>query len=187
MGTRDTDRGMTLTELMVVVVIISLLAAAATPMFARNRSQRTGQEFASQMARDFQRARFQAIADRLPVRAFVFADRVELRAAIAGASPGAPPIPATLGDPTSRVLAAKDRVNVWDVQTGAGAPASKVLSSATHRIIEWNSLGQARVVDLPGAGIFIYVRNEQNQSGALGRYRIEVAPLTGHVSLANRW
>ena len=178
---------MTLTELMVVVVIIGLLAAAATPMFGRNRSQRTGQEFASHMARDFQRARFQAIAERLPVRAFVFADRVELRSAVATANMAAPPTPATLADPAHRVLMARDQVRVWDVKTAEGAPPSGALSANTHQIIEWNSLGQARVVGLAGNGIFLYIRNEQTQSASGGRYRIDVAPLTGSVTLNNVW
>jgi len=187
MGHRQAERGMTLTELMVVVVILGLLAAAATPMFGRDRSKRSGEDFASQMARDFQRARFQAIAERLPVRAFVFADRVELRSAIQTANLATPPTPATLADPTSRVLMARDRVRVWDVKTAAGAPASAVLGGTDHQIIEWNSIGQARVVNLAGNGIIVYIRNEQTQAASGGRYRIDVAPLTGAVTLANAW
>ena len=74
---------------MVVLVIIGILASLSVPRFRRDRVTREGFEFANEIARGFQHARYQAIAERLPIRAFVFSDRVEFRSAVPGATPGA--------------------------------------------------------------------------------------------------
>ena len=181
---------MTLTELMVVVVIIGILAAASRPMFTRDRVQREGQEFAGQLARDFQRARFTAIAERRPIRAFVFSDRVELRLAVAAADPNDPPAPATLASPIDRLVSAYANVTVWDVKTTAGAPASPLLSAATHKVIEWTSTGTVNMVlpAVPATMVSVYVRNANPGVTTNERsFRIDISPLTGHVSLVEAW
>lgn len=178
---------MTLTELMVVVVILGLLAAMARPLFRRDRVARDGREFASVLARTFQRARFQAVAERLPIRAFVFADRVELRSAVPAADPNDPPVPADLGAPITRLVTAKPDVTVWDVKTAVGAP-TQLLSTATSKTIEWNSVGQARVVGVPSNLIVVYIRNAGDGVAVGDRdFRIDVSPLTGSVSLTELW
>lgn len=179
---------MTLTELMVVVVIIGILTAATRPMFTRDRVQREGQEFAAHLARDFQRARFLAIAERMPLRAFIFSDRVEYRMAVANANPTIPPRPAVLSDPILRVLTAREGVTVWDVKTTAGIPATAVLSTATYKIVQFASTGQTTVVGSAATLISIYVRNaSRGVTPAERRFRLDVAPLTGHVSLGENW
>jgi prepilin-type N-terminal cleavage/methylation domain-containing protein len=179
---------MTLTELMVVVVILGILAAASRPMFSRDRVQREGQEFAGQLARDFQRARFTAIAERRPIRAFVFSDRTELRLAVAAADVNDPPRAAVLTDPIERVTAARTGITVWDVKITAGAPSAAVLNTATPKIIEWSSIGQAVVVGSSATLISVYVRNANTGVTPAERsFRIDVSPLTGHVSVAEAW
>lgn len=179
---------MTLTELMVVLVILGILAAASRPMFTRDRVQREGQEFAGQLARDFQRARFTAIAERRPIRAFVFSDRSELRLAVAAADPNDPPRAAVLTDPIERVTSARAGITIWDVKTTTGAPAASVLNTATHKIIEWSSTGQAQVVGFPTTLISVYVRNANTGVTPAERsFRVDISPLTGHTSLAEAW
>ena len=181
---------MTLTELMVVVVIIGILAAASRPMFTRDRVQREGQEFAGLLARDFQRARFTAIAERRPMRAFIFSDRVELRLAVAAADPNDPPRTPILTDPIERMLNASPGISVWDVKVAAGAPTSGALSTATHRIIEWSSTGQVTMVQPPAAAtlISVYVRNANTGvTPAERNFRLDISPLTGHVALLEAW
>ena len=179
---------MTLTELMVVLVIIGIMSALATPMFRRDRIASEGREFASEIARELQRARYQAVSDRLPIRAFVFSDRVELRSAIAGATPADPPRPATLADPMLRVIA-QERTSIHDVKTAMAAPGSPVLSSAVYKTIEFSTTGGAQIVGLATTpAIFIYVRNDAPNVAVTDRnFRIDIAPLTGSSILQEVW
>jgi prepilin-type N-terminal cleavage/methylation domain-containing protein len=179
---------MTLTELLVVVVIIGILAATAQPLFRRDRGARDGREFAALLARTFQRARFAALSERQPVRAFIFSDRVEMRYAVMPADENEPPVAATLSDPIGRLMTAATGVSVWDVRTTSGAPSASALSTATHKIIEWNSVGQARVVGVTSNLIAIYIRNGSSTVAPGDRdFRIDVAPLTGTVQMMEIW
>ena len=178
---------MTLTELMVVVVILGLLAATAQPLFRRDRVARDGREFAAVLARTFQHARFQAVAERTPIRAFIFADRVELRVAVPAADPNDPPVAADISAPITRLVAARPGVNVWDVKTAAGLP-TQTLSTASYKTIEWNSVGQARLIGTTSNFIAIYIRNDGDGVQVANRdFRIDVSPLTGSTSLSEAW
>lgn len=178
---------MSLTELLVVVVILGILAAASRPVFRRDRVTSEGKEFATVLSRTLQQARFQAIAERLPMRAFVFSDRVEIRPAVPTSNVNEPPRAATIADPISRVVSGRTGVTVYDVKTTAGTPTVQ-LSTATYKVIEWGTTGSARVVGVTSNFIALYIRNTSAGVSTGARdFRIDIAPLTGAASLSEAW
>jgi prepilin-type N-terminal cleavage/methylation domain-containing protein len=183
-GMRRHDAGMTITEVLIVVVIIGVVAASTQPMFRRDRVASEGRAFAGLLTREFQQARQNAIGTRLRQRAFVFSDRVEVRSAIAGT----PPVDATVTSPIMRNVQARTGVSIWDVTTSLTAPASAVLTTGTYKVIEWNTFGQATIVGTVTPAISLYVRNASAGVAQVNsRYRIDVSPLSGAVSLVETW
>jgi prepilin-type N-terminal cleavage/methylation domain-containing protein len=75
---RKGNAGFTLTELMVVVVILSLLAALSTPLFGRDNNARKGRDWAKIVAQLLQRARFQAMGDRANMHVVLSRAQVDL-------------------------------------------------------------------------------------------------------------
>ena len=172
---------------MVVLVIIGILASLSVPRFRRDRVTREGFEFANEIARGFQHARYQAIAERLPIRAFVFSDRVEFRSANPGATAGTAPTPPTLADPVIRVVS-HDKVTIYDVKTAKAAPSSGALSTSTYKTIEFNTLGGATVVGAVTPAIYVYLRNDNQGVNTLEQsFRIGIAPLTASTVLDEVW
>ena len=121
------------------------------------------------------------------MRAFVFSDRVELRTAVASSNVNTPPRAARISDPISRVIRARTGITVFDVKTTAGTPTVQ-LSTATSKIIEWNTTGQARVVGTTSNFIALYIRNGNTGVSLTARdYRLDIAPLSGSVALSEAW
>jgi type II secretory pathway pseudopilin PulG len=178
---------MTLAELMVVLVIIGVVSAATRPLFTRDRIKREGREFAAQLARDFQRVRQQAVAERLPIRAFVFSDRVEFRSAVLGTTFANPPKAAELTDPVLRTHTTRDGLQIWAVKPAPATPSSQLLSPSIHERIEWTGLGQARVVGANSTAITLYIRNNNIPTGQDREFRLTIAPLSGAVSMLEGW
>ena len=182
---RAADGGFTLTELMVTVVIVGILAAMATPLMTRDRQQNEVRAFSASVARDFQRARTQAISERLPIHAYIFRDRIEYRIARTGVAPGDPPILPTLADPVLRVLPAKEDITILAVTTAPTAPVGQVLTTAAGAEIQFNTLGGITVIGQPQwSPAFVWIRNRMLSAGHPYRNaRVEVAALTGFVRL----
>jgi prepilin-type N-terminal cleavage/methylation domain-containing protein len=185
-----TDAAFTLTELMVVVVIVGVLSALATPYLARDRKAALGSEFASGITRELQRSRVQALAERLPVRAFVFKDRVDLRSWVQGTTPGAAPRAPTVTDPLLKSVKTKTGVDVYDVKaTPTPAPAAAVLTSTSSVQIDFNTLGQAQMVGQPPlTSAYVFIKNSAVRTNHPDAYfRIDVRALTGYVSVRSGW
>jgi prepilin-type N-terminal cleavage/methylation domain-containing protein len=177
--------GFTLVELMMVVVIIGVLAALATPMLTRDNHVNDGRAFTFDVARELQKCRSEAVSSRLTIRAFVFSDRVELRPYKAGATPGAAPTAPATTDPLLRIVPSKNNITVLDVVAPtATAPAAAVLTPTKFAQVDFLSTGGAQLVGgaIP-TGATIYIQNGDLPSTSKDRdFRIDVNPLTAFVA-----
>jgi prepilin-type N-terminal cleavage/methylation domain-containing protein len=74
---RKPQAGFTITELMIVLVIIGVLAAIATPSLTRDTTARKGRDFANMVAQGMLRAHLEAMSSRSTQIVKIFANRVE--------------------------------------------------------------------------------------------------------------
>lgn len=170
---------------MIVLAIIGTLAAAAAPSFTKDNRGREGRSLASDVARELQKCRSEALSTGLGVRAFVFADRVELRPYVAGTMPGASRAP-VLTDPLARALSAPSGVTFTGITVpGAAAPTTATLTTAVHADVDFSNQGAAQFVGQPvPTGAVIYVQNANLPPNSPDfRFRIDVTALTGYVSV----
>ena len=178
--------GFTLVELMIVVVIIGVMSALATPLLTRDRQTDAGRIFAGEVARELQKVRSEAIATRLTVRAYVFSDRVEFRSYKLGATPGAAPTVPALTDALLGSVKAKTGVSVWNVLAPtAPAPSQATLTSTTSAQIDFQPRGNAQLVGAPvPTSAVLYIKNALLPTGSeYAAYRVDVTALTGFVTV----
>jgi len=167
--------GFTITELMVVLVIIGLLAAVATPSLTRDSTARKGRDFTNYIAQGLQRAHLDAMSLRVAHFVLVCGDgmatyRIDQN----------PPV---------RDLLAPPGVAIWDANTTNTAPGDRVLTAVRPTGCVWiyfNSMGNAgtTVAAANLASWRIYIRNENlvNPAHPDGGFAISVTGLTSFVS-----
>lgn len=181
---RNMQAGYTLTEVMIVVVIISILAAVSMPSFTRDSASRRGRDHANILAQALQRTRTDAMASRLVHTIRFCADSVTI-------------LRANPADPGNLVwvstIPAPPDLAIWDAGPLIDPPGERNLTSPPSgcRDMEMNPLGNAldpfnRAAMLPWQ---IYLRNEGLQLNHPDRdFLINVTGLTGFVSLrAMQW
>lgn len=174
---------------MVTVVIIGILASVAMPLMTGDREEGEMRAFSASLARDFQRARNQAVVERLPVHAYVYNDRVEYRVARPGLAVGDPPILPLAADPALRVSNTKGGIRVWNVTTVNTPPGGPVLNTAVPVELQFTTLGGVQVIGAAQwAPAFVWIRdNDLPGQHPYRNARVEVTALTGFVRLRERW
>ena len=180
---RKQDGGFTLTELMVVVVILSLLAAISTPLFRRDSNARKGRSWANIVAQGLQKARFQAMGDRVNVHVVLYRDHFDTYREdppntflLLASTPG----PEASGNQT---------VAIWDARTDNTEPTHQSSDLTGTPAVPGGANHAPDIVFLPigstsnNANWRIYIRNELLPSPHPdASFVINVRGLTGFVS-----
>jgi len=183
---RKSDAGFTLTELMMVVVILSLLAALSTPLFSRDNTARKGRDWTKIVAQLLQRARFQAMGDRANIHVLLYRTHVDIyRENPTGAVPPFTLLSSTPGP----VAAGTQTVAIWDARSDGTQPTAQnptlaavptvLATPAPSNDIVFTSIGcTANTTNWR-----VYLRNELLPSiNSDASFVINVGGLTGFIS-----
>jgi prepilin-type N-terminal cleavage/methylation domain-containing protein len=179
---RSKQAGFTLTETMVVVVILGILAALSTPLITRDNTARKGRDWAKLVAQTLQRARFEALGERTTIHVLFYRTRIDI---YRQASP-APILLSTLRAP---VAPADQTIATWAIKSAATAPTAAELTDTTAAPSFTPSLPTNDIAfTLLGATVnntswWIYIRNELlPASHPDASFLVNVQGLTGYVS-----
>jgi prepilin-type N-terminal cleavage/methylation domain-containing protein len=187
---RKTDAGFTLTEAMVVVVILSILAAISAPLFTRDNTARKGRDWAKIVAQMLQRAKFQAMADRANIHLMFYRTQIQMYRENLPIPPAttttftllsSTPGPSPDGDKTVAIWDARTDLNIPTAEGSdmIAAPAPPTALSPRGNEITFTSLGSTA----GNANWRVYIRNELLPSGHPDAFfLVRVGGLTGFVS-----
>lgn len=182
---RKKEAGFTLTEMMVVVVILSLLAALSTPMFTRDNNARKGSGWAKSVAQLLQRARFQAMGDRANVHVVLYRTHVDTYRMETDGTPtllSSVQGPAAAGDHTVAIWDAtvNDSATLPSAQSSnfTGATTAPTAVPGPNDIV-FTSIGST----LNAANWRVFIRNELLPSGHPdASFVINISGLTGFIT-----
>jgi prepilin-type N-terminal cleavage/methylation domain-containing protein len=188
---RKINAGFTLTEMMVVVVILSILAALSIPLFTHDNNARKGRDWAKTVAQLLQRARFQAMGDRADIHVLLYRTRVDMyRKETTGTSPYT-----LLGSFQGPTADGTQTVAIWDAKvndlttlpTGANLPTGTPAAptSASTNDIVFTSVGSAVTFSdrTTPANWRVFLRNELLPAiHPDASFVINVTGLTGYIS-----
>jgi hypothetical protein len=167
---------------MVTGAILTTMAALATPLLTKDNRANDARSFALNAARELQKCKVEAVTTHLPIRVFVFGNRLEIRPWVAGARAGAAPSPTGTSSPLLRTMAVTGGVQITDV-VPPGTAAAAPLSPAVSKSIDFTGQGTAQLVGQPsptGASISLQ-NNDLPSSHPDYDYRIDVTALTAFV------
>jgi hypothetical protein len=122
--------------------------------------------------------------------AFIYSNRVEIRAAKPGATLVAPVVAPTIADPIVRVIRPKPLITALDLTSTMGTPSANLTTSVGKQIV-FSTMGAAFIgptAPVNPTPVYLYVENANAPSSHPERkYRIDVSALTGFVQLRNGW
>jgi prepilin-type N-terminal cleavage/methylation domain-containing protein len=190
-NTRDKQAGFTLTELMVVVVILSLLAAISTPLFTKDNNARRGRDWAKAVAQTLQRARFQSLGDRANIHVMLYRTRIDMyRESPPPAAAGIFTLLSTTNGPAANATAT---VAIWDAKTDGTSPTGQNAALTIAPVPPTTTPAANEIIFTPLGGTYnnsnwqVFVRNEILPSAHPdASFSVTVGGLTGFISSRNK-
>ena len=188
---RKTEGGFSMWDVLIVLALLGVgalfLPASRSEASATDRATARDQGFAGQVARELQRARGEAVTSRVPRHAFVYSNRIEIRAAKRGPrpAPGPPPPPPTPSCTPS---------SPGSESAPSTSPAARACPPSSSRRprqgIVFNTAGNGALATARAAtpaAIHLYITNDtvsDNHPDRAARIDINAS---GLVSLARTW
>jgi hypothetical protein len=188
---RKTEGGFTVRDVLTVLGLLGVAALAipATRSEASAPAPASDGSFADQVARELQRTRGEAVTTRVPRYAFIYSNRVEIRAAKRGAGRGAWVAPTT-SDPVLRTVRARLGVSAVDVTSRAGLPSFTLTETSAKEIV-FGSGGTGALASIRSArptALHLYITNDTVGNNHPERTaRVDIAATSGVVSLGRSW
>jgi prepilin-type N-terminal cleavage/methylation domain-containing protein len=180
---RKFQAGFTLTETMVVVVIIGILAAISTPLLTRDNKARKGRSWANLVAQTLQKGRFQAMGDRNNIHLRLYRTHIDVLSEDATQSPPTYTLLSRVANPAGEGV---ETIAIWDAKISPAAPTDQNadLNAGTPATIVFTPLGST----LNNQCWWIYIRNEflppaHPDAGFL----VKVGGLTGYITTNDKW